>query len=178
MGPDGEESGASVEQCAVRVAKAGAHLVGVNCLFDPPVCLTVMARMKEALKEARLDSTHLMAQPVGWRVPEGSSFGSPTLPEFPFSMEPRQITRWEARKWAREAYNLGIHYIGGCCGFEPYHIRAMAEELAVERGRLPEASKKSDHDLSTLKKKADLGRSDYDNKGSKEYWLGLVPCTG
>ena len=67
MGPDGEEGGASVEQCAVRVAKAGAHLVGVNCLFDPPVCLTVMARMKEALKEARLDSTYLMAQPVGWR---------------------------------------------------------------------------------------------------------------
>ena len=26
-------------------------------------------------------------------------------------------------RWAREAYNLGIRYIGGCCGFEPYHIR-------------------------------------------------------
>ena len=28
-----------------------------------------------------------------------------------------------AKRWAREAYNLGIRYIGGCCGFEPYHIR-------------------------------------------------------
>ena len=28
-----------------------------------------------------------------------------------------------AKRWAREAYNLGIRYVGGCCGFEPYHIR-------------------------------------------------------
>ena len=73
--------------------------------------------------------------------------GSSDLPEFPFALEPRQITRWEARRWAREAYDMGIRFIGGCCGFEPYHIRAMAEELAAERGGLPEASSKSDHDL-------------------------------
>ena len=35
---------------------------------------------------------------------------------------------------------MGIRYIGGCCGFEPYHVRAMAEELAEERGRLPPVS--------------------------------------
>jgi methionine synthase I (cobalamin-dependent) len=35
-------------------------------------------------------------------------------------------------RFAREAYNLGVRYIGGCFGFEPYHIRAVAEEL--ERG--------------------------------------------
>ncbi len=33
-------------------------------------------------------------------------------------------------RYAREAYEMGIRYIGGCCGFEPYHIRAVAEELA------------------------------------------------
>merc|ERR1712106_583587 len=58
-----------------------------------------------------------------YRVPDGGSFGWVEIPEFPFSVEPRQITRFEARKWAREAFNLGVKYIGGCCGFEPYHIR-------------------------------------------------------
>ena len=24
---------------------------------------------------------------------------------------------------------MGVRYIGGCCGFEPYHIRAIAEEV-------------------------------------------------
>ena len=33
--------------------------------------------------------------------------------------------------------NKGIRYIGGCCGFEPYHIRGVAEELSEERGRRP-----------------------------------------
>ena len=45
-------------------------------------------------------------------------------------------------QYAREAYNVGIRFIGGCCGFEPYHIRAVAEELATERGILPAASEK------------------------------------
>ena len=93
-------------------------------------------------------------------------------------MEPRQITRWEARKWAREAYNLGIRYIGGCCGFEPYHIRAMAEELAVERGRLPEASKKSDHDLSIHADLEGKGLARYRNKGSLDWWMSLQPSSG
>merc|ERR1719219_1170530 len=99
--------------------------------------------MKAALKEAGLDSTHLMAQPVGWRCPDAGSFGWVEVDEFPFAVEPRQITRWEAGKWARQAYELGIRYIGGCCGFEPYHIRACAEELMVERGnRVPKGCEK------------------------------------
>lgn len=58
------------------------------------------------------------------------------------ALEPRIVSRWDVQKYARKAYDLGIRYIGGCCGFEPYHIRAIAEELAPERGFLPEASEK------------------------------------
>ena len=39
------------------------------------------------------------------------------------------MTRWDAHKFGRDAYNAGIRYIGGCCGIEPYHIRAVAEEV-------------------------------------------------
>ena len=45
-------------------------------------------------------------------------------------------------RYAREAWELGVRYIGGCCGFQPYHIRACAEELAVERKKSPEGSEK------------------------------------
>ena len=44
-------------------------------------------------------------------------------------MESRTITRWDVHKYAREAYDAGVRYIGGCCGFESYHIRAIAEEV-------------------------------------------------
>ena len=48
---------------------------------------------------------------------------------FLLAMEPRKVTRWDVHKYARQAYDLGVRYIGGCCGFEPYHIRAIAEEV-------------------------------------------------
>ena len=69
-------------------------------------------------------------------------------------------------KYARAAYDLGIRYIGGCCGFEPYHIRAMAEELREERSRLPEASKKSEwaQDLFMAKKRAQINPKLYADK--------------
>merc|ERR1712088_767345 len=141
-------SGVGVGECAVRMAKAGALLVGVNCLFDPFICLEVLKTMKVALEAFEL-TPYLMAQPLGYRVPDGGSFGWVEIPEFPFSVEPRQITRWEARKWARQAFELGVRYIGGCCGFEPYHIRAMAEELADVRGGLPEATSKRPTSLNS-----------------------------
>ena len=36
-------------------------------------------------------------------------------------------------KYARDAYNMGIRYIGGCCGIEPYHMRAVAEEVSLAK---------------------------------------------
>jgi len=46
-------------------------------------------------------------------------------------LEPRLITRWDARRFASDAYDLGVRYFGGCCGFEPYHMREMADEVSV-----------------------------------------------
>ena len=176
MGPGGDESGVSAGECAVRMARAGAHIVGTNCLFDPWTLLEVMKEMKDALKLFKLDP-YLMAQPNGYRIPDGGSFGWVEIEEFPFAVEPRQITRWEARKWARSAYELGIRYIGGCCGFEPYHIRAMAEELRDVRGGLPESSDKSDWDLS-IHKELSVGMPRYKRKGDLDYWMNMHPATG
>ena len=50
---------------------------------------------------------------------------------FYLGLEPRIYSRWDMHKYAREAYDMGIRFIGGCCGFEPYHIRAVAEEVCI-----------------------------------------------
>jgi len=62
MGPGVDETGVRVGGCAVRMDRAGASLVGVNCLFDPYVCLEVIKNMKIALDVFKL-SPYLMAQP-------------------------------------------------------------------------------------------------------------------
>ena len=56
---------------------------------------------------------------------------------FSSGLEPRILTRWDCHAYARRAYDMGIRYIGACCGMEPYHVRAFAEELKEERGKLP-----------------------------------------
>jgi len=176
IGPKGDRAGISAGECAVRMAKAGADIVGANCLFDPWINLETLKQMKTALDIFKL-TPFLMAQPNAYRCPDCGPFGWLSLPEFPFAIEPRQITRFEVKQWARAAYNLGIRYIGGCCGFEPYLIRAIAEELAQERGGLPYSSRKSDVDLS-LWKNIERKQERHSGKGSRVYWDQLTPCTG
>merc|ERR1719336_1690466 len=60
IGPGGDESGVGVGECAVRMAKAGALLVGVNCLFDPFICLEVLKKMMGKLKHLRQKKAHVM----------------------------------------------------------------------------------------------------------------------
>merc|ERR1711962_1071999 len=119
----------------------GAHVVGVNCHFDMFVALETVKKMKAGLQSAGLNP-YLMMQPIAYLCPDANRQGIIDLPEFPFALEPRVATRWDMHKYAREAFDLGVRYIGGCCGFEAYHIRAVAEELAAERGRMPEGSEK------------------------------------
>jgi betaine-homocysteine S-methyltransferase len=133
IGPKGDMHGVTTGECAVRMAKAGSKIVGVHCHFDPMVLLDAMELVKEGLDKAGL-KVHMMVQPIGYHTPDASKQGFIDSPEFPFALEPRIVTRWDMHAYARRAYNMGIRYIGGCCGIEPYHIRAVAEELEKERG--------------------------------------------
>jgi betaine-homocysteine S-methyltransferase len=163
IGSEGDLHDVSAGDCAVRMAKAGANVVGVNCHFDPFASLETMQIMKDALEDANLlnkgspkvgkgkqaashvnRKVYLMCQPLAFHTPDAGRQGFIDLPEFPFALEPRICTRWDMHKYARDAYKMGIRYIGSCCGFEPYHIRAVSEELEKERGKASEASDKHD----------------------------------
>ena len=54
----------------------------------------------------------------------------------------------------------------------------MAEELAEERGGLPEASNKSDHDLRIHSELEGQGLARYKGKGSLRWWMEQQPCSG
>ncbi|PWA19728.1 hypothetical protein CCH79_00007059 [Gambusia affinis] len=174
IGPEGDMHGVSPGECAVRLVKAGAQIVGVNCHFDPLTCVKTVKMMKEGVEKAGLKA-HYMVQPLAYHTPDCNCQGFIDLPEFPFALEPRILTRWDMHQYAREAYNAGIRYIGGCCGYEPYHIRAVSEELAPERGFLPAASEKHGiwgAGLEMHTKPWVRARS------RREYWENIRPASG
>lgn len=174
IGPAGDGNKVPPGECAVRLAKAGADIVGLNCLFGPDETLQTIALMKEALEKEGL-KPHVMVQPVCYHTPDAGPRGFISLPELPFALEPRLLTRWDVRKYARRAYDLGVRYIGGCCGFQPYHIRAIAEELAPERGRLPAASDKHSPWGEALKHHA---VAEVRARANRAYWENLKPASG
>ncbi|KAM3600034.1 uncharacterized protein V6R79_016121 [Siganus canaliculatus] len=174
IGPEGDLNGISPGDCAVRLVKAGAQIVGVNCHFDPETCVKTVKMMKDGVEKAGLRA-HYMTQPLAYHTPDCNRQGFIDLPEFPFSLEPRILTRWDMQKYAREAYTAGIRYIGGCCGFEPYHIRALSEELARERGFLPAGSEKHGIWGSGLEMHT---KPWVRARARRDYWEKLKPASG
>ena len=53
--------GVSAAECRIRMAKAGAHVVGINCHFDPFVSPECLKKMKAGLDAANL-KPYLMCQ--------------------------------------------------------------------------------------------------------------------
>lgn len=122
--------GKSATDAAKALLDAGADIVGMNCLRPPEHILGPMEEMRKAV------SGYLACQPVAYRTPKTKpDFTS--LPEFPSALDPLQLTRKEMASYAAQARDLGINYIGACCGTVAMHIREMARIL----GKLPEDSR-------------------------------------
>ena len=118
--------GKTAAEVAVALASAGADVVGINCLRSPEHTLPLMAQMRAATKG------YIGCQPVAYRTtPPHRDFTS--LPAFPDQLEPYQMTRREMGDYAAKARDIGVNYIGACCGAVATHIREMARVL----GKLP-----------------------------------------
>lgn len=129
------------EEACKRLEDAGADVVGVNCARGPRTMLPLLKPIREAI------SCHVAALPVPYRTTEEEpTFQSLTEPSdidlpngrpFPTALDPFTCNRYEIAAFARAALELGVNYLGVCCGAGPHHIRALAEAL----GRTPPASR-------------------------------------
>ena len=120
--PDGK----SAADCARSLVDAGADIVGVNCLRSPEYTLPLAAEMRRAVK------AYIACQPVAYRTThDHRDFTS--LPAFPEQLDPYQLSRREMADYATKARDLGVNYIGACCGAVASHIREMARAL----GKIP-----------------------------------------
>jgi betaine-homocysteine S-methyltransferase len=125
------------EACRI-LADHGATIVGLNCSRGPETMLPLLEEIRSSVEVA------VAAQPVPYRTSAATpAFEELTSPDgrhlFPIQLEPFQLTRFEMADFARRARDIGVNYIGVCCGGGPHHVRAMAEAL----GRVTPASRYS-----------------------------------
>jgi betaine-homocysteine S-methyltransferase len=131
------------EDACRRIEDAGADVVGLNCTRGPRTMLPLIERIRAAC------NGHVAALPVPYRTTEAEpSFQSLTDPDgdcipdgrpFPTALDPFTCNRYELGQFAKAASDLGVTYLGVCCGAAPHHIRSVAEAL----GRTPPASRYS-----------------------------------
>jgi betaine-homocysteine S-methyltransferase len=119
-----------VEACRI-LADNGATLVGLNCSRGPETMLPLLETIRSSVDVA------VAAQPVPYRTSRATpAFEELTSDDgrhlFPIQLEPFQCTRFEMADFARQARDIGVNYIGICCGAGPHHVRAMAEALGRE----------------------------------------------
>jgi betaine-homocysteine S-methyltransferase len=112
-------------------------------------------------------SCPVAALPVPYRTtpeqPTMQSLRDPatTIRPFPTALDPFTCTRYEIGDFARGAHQLGVRYLGVCCGAGPHHIRSVAEAV----GRRPPASKYS----PDMSKHAFMGTDPTLKQANREY---------
>jgi betaine-homocysteine S-methyltransferase len=135
--------GWSITETAKKLEAAGAEVVGVNCSRGPDTMMPLLREIRAAVR------CHVAGLPVPYRTtPAEPTFQSLTDPHckvipddrpFPAALDPFTCNRYEIAEFGREAYDLGVRYLGVCCGAGPHHVRGLAEGL----GRRPPASRYS-----------------------------------
>lgn len=124
-------------EAARRLEAAGADVVGLNCIRGPRTMLPHVAAIRSAV------SCHVAALPVPYRTHDDEpTFQSLRDPEydgmpFPTALDPFVCNRYEMADFGATSYELGVRYLGICCGAAPHHIRSLAEAV----GRTPPASR-------------------------------------
>ena len=141
--PPQTRDGFSFGETCKQLEDGGADVVGINCGRGPATMLPLIAEVCESV------SVPVAALPVPYRThgdePTYQSLRDPHGPDlpggrpFPTALDPFVCNRYEIAEFAKDARELGVDYLGLCCGGAPHHIRSLAEAL----GRTPPGSRYS-----------------------------------
>lgn len=120
--------GISLADACRRLEDNGADVVGLNCGRGPATMLPILRELRQSV------TGHVAALPVPYRTHDRQPCffdlrGADGKNAFPVALDPFLLSRFEMADFAVIARDMGINYIGICCGAGPHHVRAMAEAL-------------------------------------------------
>ena len=138
MGENIMRDGVSILDTCKELEQRGGDVVGMNCFRGPNTMMPYLKEIRKALK------CHVAALPINFRTTKehptffnlpdnnGCSRHTPHKTPFPTALDPMQCNRYEIGKFAKEAFDLGINYLGVCCGANPMLIREVAEAVGLK----------------------------------------------
>ncbi|WP_100399191.1 homocysteine S-methyltransferase family protein [Bacillus sp. FJAT-44742] len=137
MGENILRDGYTVEESCKILSEKGALVVGMNCFRGPntmqPYLKGIRNEVEGYVGGLPIPYRTTEEHPTFFNLPDGGcSCSLPTETTFPTSLDPLYHNRYELAEWAKEAKDIGINYIGLCCGASPAMIRAIAEAIGYE----------------------------------------------
>ena len=129
-----------VPEACHKLLEMGATLVGVNCTRGPATMIEVVEQICQKVPPEKV-----CALPIAYRTtpeePTWHVFTDKGCPEntqvYPDGLEPFYVTQFEIVKFTKRCLELGLRYIGICCGNTGSYTRTMAEAM----GKNPSSSK-------------------------------------
>ena len=170
MGENLMRDGKSVVDTCKELEQRGADVVGMNCFRGPATMMPYLKQIRKAVK------CHVGALPIPYRttiksptffnLPDnnGCSCEGPHGRTFPTALDPMFCNRYEIGAFAKEAYNLGINYLGVCCGANPMLIRETAEAIGLKVPASKYRENMSNHFMYGSNKRIPKHMTDYGNK--------------
>ncbi|GFR76267.1 betaine--homocysteine S-methyltransferase 1-like [Elysia marginata] len=119
--------GIPFDEACRRLEEAGAAVVGLNCARGPKSIVPLMVKIRETCKGP------IACLPVTYRTnneyPTMQSLIDPDTKKqaFPYDLPAQCCSRSEIEEFARECRDLGVEYIGLCCGNCSHYLRIVAE---------------------------------------------------
>ena len=138
MGENIMRDGVSILDTCKELEQRGGDVVGMNCFRGPNTMMPYLKEIRKSLK------CHVAALPINFRTTKehptffnlpdnnGCNCHTPHKTPFPTALDPMQCNRYEIGKFAKEAFDLGINYLGVCCGANPMLIREVAEAVGLK----------------------------------------------
>lgn len=113
-------TGADVQTACAVVEGLGADAIGFNCGLGPKQMIPLVEELQKYC------STPVIVMPNAG-LPE--SINGKTV----YNVEPDEFA-----EYMREIAQIGVSYLGGCCGTTPEHIKAMIEATKNIDAKIPE----------------------------------------
>lgn len=137
MGENILRDGYTVDESCKILSEKGALIVGMNCFRGPntmqPYLASIRNNVDGYVGGLPIPYRTTEENPTFFNLPDGGcSCHLPLETTFPTALDPLYHNRYELAEWAKEAKDIGINYIGLCCGASPAMLRAVAEAVGIE----------------------------------------------